>query len=467
VNFNLSNDPTKATYYGYNTFRKDTDFEYARLDGALPWGFKIDSTLYTYYYNNNTDTGRDLTSVDGIVNAPGTLGAYVTNAVALGATRPSNPTDLLGYNKLNSYRNFGLITNLTRVFDFGTLTVGSWFEKSETDRHTYDYSITSNYAPDNRQRRVCLAYTGTVCTTLSSDNALNSIAYEERSSWRQAEYFADFEWHITDALTVTPGVKTLKFTRRVAAPVIASPRKAQYAEDTFTKTLPFFTANYKIFPNLAVYAQYAKGFLVPSLNSLYVINPSANTAEPSESTNYQIGTVYQSGHWSIDLDAYRIDASNLLAPDSTGQAYINIGKAKYDGVEGQVSYTFGNGLTVFANHSVNNGVNAITKQSLASVPESTTGVGVLYNSSTFSGSLLYKEVGSQFSTVTETLPVEAYDTIDASLGYTFGKYQIKAQVSNIADNRAQATFRANANPLLNRSTFLPGRNVQVTLIARY
>jgi iron complex outermembrane recepter protein len=467
VNFNLSNDPTKATYYGYNTFRKDTDFGYLRMDGALPWGFKVDSTLYTYYYNNNTDTGRDLASVDGITNAPGTLGAYVTNAVALGATRPSNPTDLLGYNKLNSYRNFGSITNFTREFDFGTLTIGAWFEKSETDRHTYDYSITANYAPDNRQRRVCLAYTGTVCTTLSSDNALNAIAYEEHSSWRQAQYFADLEWNVTDSLTVTPGIKTLKFTRRVAAPVIASPRKAQYAEDTFTKTLPFITANYKILPTLSVYAQYAQGFLVPSLNSLYVINPSANTAEPSESTNYQVGTVYQSGHWAIDLDFYKIDASNLLAADSTGQAYINIGKAKYDGVEGQVSYSFSNGFTVFANHSVNNGVNAITKQSLASVPESTTGAGILFSSPTFSGSLLYKEVGSQFSTVTETLPVDAYDTIDASLGYTFGKYQIKAQVSNISDNRAQATFRANANPALNRSTYLPGRNVQVTLIARY
>ncbi|OYU77324.1 MAG: hypothetical protein CFE32_06270 [Alphaproteobacteria bacterium PA3] len=467
VNFNLSNDPTKATYYGYNTFRKDTDFGYLRLEGSLPWGFQAKSTLYTYYYNNNTDTGRDLTSADGITNAPGTLGAYVTNAVALGATKPSNPNDLLGYNKLNSYRNIGNITDFTRTFSFGTLTLGAWFEKSETDRHTYDYSITANYAPDNREKKVCLVYTGTVCTTFSTDDKLNSIAYEEKSSWRQAQYFADFEWHVTDALTITPGVKTLRFTRRVAAPVIASPRKAQYAEDTFTKTLPFFTANYKVLHNFSVYGQYAQGFLVPSLNSLYVINPSANTAEPAESTNYQVGAVYQSSHWAIDLDAYRIDATNLLAADSTGQAYINIGKAKYDGVEGQISYTFGNGLTAFVNHSINNGINALTKLTLANVPETTTGAGLLYSSPTFSGSLLYKQVGSQFSSATETLPVDAYETIDASLGYSFKKYQIKAQVSNLSDNRAQATFRAGSTAALNRSTFLPGRNIQVTLIARY
>ncbi|MFM9709715.1 hypothetical protein, partial [Streptomyces galilaeus] len=74
----------------------------------------------------------------------------------------------------------------------------------------------------------------------------------------------------------------MHFKLYVRAPAVAVKNSIQPAnvEDTFTKTLPFLTVNYRVMPNLAVYGQYAQGFLVPAINVFYVNNPSQNKVVP-------------------------------------------------------------------------------------------------------------------------------------------------------------------------------------------
>ena len=476
--FGLSNDPTKSTYYGYNQFNKHTVFSYGKLAGDLPLGFKLDNTTYNIYYNNTTNSATNTSSIDGVNNPPAAIGTYVTNSLTVNGkntnAKPSNPNDIQGYEKLNHYMTWGNMTRVNRDFDFGVLHTGVWLEHSSSNRHIYDYDATlGRDVPDNREKPICLTYSGTTCTHFSTDPTLNSVSYRELSSWWQVQTFADFQWFATDALTITPGLKDVSMKRDVDAVVIKSPRQAQYAGNKNTKTLGNLNINYKLAKNWSVYGEWAQGMYMPDLNALYVINPATNTAQPQLSTNYQLGTVYQSHHVAIDADVYDIDLTNLLAATADTLTYINIGKAKASGVEGQVSYAFDNGVTLYANGSNNQYIDnyrpdgAAYKKQISGAPLTTAGVGALYHRGPWSGSLLFKQVGKQYADTLQAVPIKAFDAVDLSLNYDFGRFRIKAQVNNLTNSQAISAIKPNSNPALTTYTYQAGENAQLTLIAKF
>lgn len=462
--FNLTDDPNTPAYYGYNLFNKHTAFAYIKEEANLPWGIALDNTTYNIFYSNNTDTASNLSSDPSLItltnpNGYAGLGTWVTTSNSAGQAK-SHPSDIPGYNKLNHYMTWGNITRFTRDFSAGTLHAGIWLEKATTNRHTYDYDLTLNKAQDHREA----AITG---QTLAYSLTYDRFSYLELSSWWQKQIFADFAWKVTDKLTITPGIKNVYMKRTVNAWVIKSPRIAQNGSNTNTKTLSNLSVNYKLAKNWSVYGQYAEGMYMPDIAALYVKNPSANTAEPQLSTNYQFGTVYQGRHVAVDADIYRIDLTNLLAADSAQNTYVNIGKGKATGAEGQVSYTFDSGVTLFVNGSHNRYIDTLTGFQISGAPISTLGLGALYHKGPWSGSLIAKEVGKQYADNVQAVPIKAFETVDLAVNYDFGKYRIKAQVSNLLGNRAITSIKTNSNAKLWTYGFLPGTNAELTLIAKF
>jgi iron complex outermembrane receptor protein len=166
-------------------------------------------------------------------------------------------------------------------------------------------------------------------------SAPKSVSYEQRSSWKQYQPFVEFEWNAAPDLTITPGIKYLHFKREIDAPVNQGTRIATTAEQTYTSTLPFLTANYSVNKEWSAYAQIAKGFLVPDLSMFYVNNPNLSTPKPQTSTNYQLGTVHQSRNLTLDADIYYIDFDNKIASTGSGNdlVYYNRGGVVYKGIE--------------------------------------------------------------------------------------------------------------------------------------
>lgn len=474
--FNLSNDPTKSTFYGYNYIIKDTNFEYLKAQGDLPMGFRLDSTVYGYFYKNNTFTSTDVTHAD-LIGDTTAYGAYVTNSVFAKAKTPSNPNDVIGYNKLNKYHVLGNISRLNRDFGFGTLHLGLWLEESSTNRHRYDYDATlSTSVADNREKPLCASYTfdstsGKYTCVATTDPQWNAVQYQEASKWWQTQESVDFEWRVTDRLTITPGLKHVDMKRTVSGPVIKGDksRQPQNASNTFSKTFDFLTTNYRLTKNWSVYGQYATGGLLPALSTLYSADPTRNTVEPQTTTNYQLGTVFQSSHIAADFDVYKIEVNNLITEDPVDNGfYFNAGKAKYDGVEGQVSYAFDFGLTTYVTASVNN-----TKDqagyALTKAPKDTFGAGALYAQGPLKLALTYKRVGDQYMKTDPTdYLVKAYDSTDLAANYDFGKYRVKFQVTNVFDKRAVTSIKPfKGAAAFDQYYFQAGRNAQLTLIAKF
>jgi iron complex outermembrane receptor protein len=478
-NLSLSKDPASGEFWdGYNHEKKNTDFEYVKFNYDFDHGVTIENQAYTYFYSNKTISVDDNTgSLYGANTSSPKDGAYAT-------------TDVGGYNKANRYRVYGDILRINKDFGFGTLKAGGLFEGSDTDRHNILFDLTTG-EPDYSKKYI------------KADPALptadGNIKTLETSSWSQYQLFADVILRPTDRLTITPGVKYVNFTRTVAgtgdtfpgvAPLPCSienslqgalTRGCIAGSNTYDKPLYFGTINYKIMPTWAIYAQYATGFLIPSLSALYADALSLNNLKPTETVNYQAGTVYSQGRFTADADVYRIHVDNLEVASPDGQSFINAGTADYAGLEGEAAYAFPLGFTVFANGSINTAKNKSADQTELNAPKWTDAVGVLYTHQKVQASLTWKEVGSQVvfynGALAVTTPdgvalapnqareIGAYNTINASVGYDFGHFKVKVAAFNLADHRSITSITGPTSG--DDYTFQAGRSVLLTLEAKF
>jgi iron complex outermembrane receptor protein len=470
-NFSMTNTPDEF-YYKYNYERKQTDFEYVDLKDQATSSLSLEDQLYTYAYANKTKSTNDIT---GLIGGPNTSPPQAPGA---------NPNDIGGYDKLNGYRVLGDIVRVNKDWSFGTLKIGGIYETSNTERHNCFEDFTTGSSPDFKFQPPKFPFT-TNCKLL------------EASSWRQGQVFADFNWRPTEQLTISPGFKYLAFTRNVNATdeSVAAPgskNQGLQATNTYQSPLYFLTANYKITPSLAAYAQFATSFVVPSLSTLYVTGTNLQHLKPQTTTNYQAGLVYSHGVFTADADVYDIEANNLQVPCTIGtplqSAFCNVGKGQYNGVEGEAAYAFNFGLTLFANASYNRavqdavaangpaGIAASPNEELPNVPLWTDAFGAVYTHGPWAGSLTYKQSGAfvVYSPVdNRRINFSGFDTVDASLAYDFGHVIVKLQGFNLLDRRSITSYvpAASATKAFvddgSFYVFQTGRDIEVTLIGKF
>ena len=446
-NFALSNDPTKATYYGYNVTNKETDFEYLRLQADFEGGFYFDNTAYTYFYQNDTLSA---------------LQANYVGSAGLGTKAgPAGNQNVPGYSKNNEYRVWGDIARVGKKFAFGELRAGMWYERASTKRYRFDYDFT--LSPPLTTPTAALVHDPREKT------APLDINYLQRSGWNNYQPFIDFEWHPMDGLTVTPGVKYVSFQRFTTAAVQQGSRAVNTSDrGTFTKALEFATVNYRFREDWSVYAQFAKGFLVPDLSVFQVVKPNVGALKPQTSTNYQIGTVFNAERFTFDGDLYYIDFNNKVTSTvSNGETvFTNLGGAVYKGVEAQGTYAFDQGVALFLNGSLNSAKTKDTHKQIAKAPKWTAAGGLIVKVDTFTFSLIDKIVGTQWSVAGEpaAYKVSPYNTTDFTV--TWSPTQIIRIIGGVYNmfNSTKITALASqgSTPAFDQYYFQGGRAFQMT-----
>jgi iron complex outermembrane recepter protein len=269
-----------------------------------------------------------------------------------------------------------------------------------------------------------------------TNRPIDSVLFDQQSKIRTLQPFAEFEWKPMAGTTVTPGVKFVSITRSADAQVQQTTRQLNtQASVDYKATLPFFTLNQQLTAGLALYAQYAKGFQIPDLNTFYIANPGQNSSVPQKSTNYQTGIVGKTDEFTWDADLYRIEFTNKLVSNNLAgaqAAYINIGGATYQGVEAQGAYVVGSGFSVYANGSYNSAKASDTGLQIANAPKYTAALGGLYSAGPWAGSLIYKRTGAvrqkDFDATKAAIngtayydyyQSPAYGNLDLGVSYTF------------------------------------------------
>ncbi|MHC1480406.1 TonB-dependent receptor [Frateuria aurantia] len=415
AHFGLNNDRSSTNCACYNYQTKETDLEYLGVHSDIGEHWSIDDKLYTYAYNNESHESPYIGTKSGA----------------------KNNTQMGGYYKVNKYRAIGDTLQVTRADDHGELRFGGWFEYTHNDRS----SVAIDYAD------------GGALDYKSGKSPSSAYKYLMEDRLRTTQLYLEYAWHITDRLTVTPGIKSIIFTRDIDAPINQTTKTPLYYQQTWRKRLGYLAANYLLSNQWSLYAQAAQGFLGPNLNEFYVTDPSKNQARPSQTMNYQFGTVYKSGRFNADADVYWINYKNYVfsttLPGTTDALYYVAKGAYIKGLEAEATYYLGAGIGVFANGSLQSARFKESDLRLPNVPDRTAAVGVNYQHAGWFASVYDKYVGPQWaynssfnpdqaSSVTATASSGGFWQASMALGYghrlnspVIKSYKVRLQMDNL------------------------------------
>lgn len=517
-----ANSPWPAARNDWNWQDKATDFEIMRLQWEItPW-LTLDNKTYTYFYKNFTFEADNVSVPCAVVTAttcdnqktfltqvPGKT--KLANGTPVPVSGPATAGDIPGHSKLNQYRQIGNILELDAKTGIGTAKVGFWYEHSRSHRIGYDYDLTLLSAAGGigaDHFDFGIADSGNFWNYNKKDGITNVqadgtpvplyLSYDERTGWEQYQGFGEFEFKlIHNTLTLTPGVKVQSFTRSAATPLATqSAREGLYASETYKPTLPYFTANYLIRPNLSVYGQFAKGFLIPALSaSLEAVSTTGGnllpqTPTPTRTTNYQAGVVFAGERVNFDGDVYYIQASNstYTDPSQPGIVIQNGNPATYSGVEAQLSVVVVKGLTAIVNGQIGKASDDVTHLWLPSVPNHTAMLGAVYRSGGLRLSYTHKFTGRQYAKSLvfaaasgsapeqdETYILPGYSTGTAVASYTWDRFTAGVSVDNVFNSRPTTAISLGSytaatnsfNPVGTYYTFQSPRTVQASLKVKF
>jgi iron complex outermembrane receptor protein len=468
MNYAYNDNQNSQGYWDYNVDKITTDYEYIGLNSKFS-GWTVDNKLYTYAYYHDGSNGED---PGGVLPNGGVDAGDIPNGTVYGAN------DVPGQILTNNYRSVGDILRLSYDLGFGDLQFGGWFDHQSNYRRLIEADFSDN-----------LGY-----------NPINAVlpggepeaAYTDRLQHNQLfsrEAYAQFVWHIVPGLDLTAGDKYVNFQRVIVSPVNQGTELPLDYSQTWTRNLPSVDLHYKFEDNWSAYAQYARGFLAPNLNVLYVVNPALNTVSPEGTTNVQLGTTWVGQGLTVSADVYTINFSNEIAshsviPPGGGAAlkqFYNLGATKYKGLESEATYAIGWGVSVYGNWTYNIARLDSDDSWVPLTPNRTAALGLLYHQGPLQASIIDKYVGVRYGDAEDTYRFNAYNTADAAVNYVFDSFgslkkaKVGVTMQNITDRHdiyfldgytsgATPAGYVNGNPLFFR---IPGRSAQLNLSASF
>ncbi|MYM21968.1 TonB-dependent receptor [Duganella sp. FT135W] len=435
----LSGDPSKGNYWGYNFYDISTAFNYLGVTSNLGGGWKLEDKAYVYRYWNKQNYNNSTTVISA------------TSAV----------------DKLNSYLTKGNLLRLSQESSLGVLRTGLW----------YDYAKSYRYQIQSDPRTWV-------------DQAIPN--FSETYQTTTVQPYVEFEFHVTPALQITPGVKYASYKQNFRhlqdnGGAVGKLGGAPYIDNgvKYTDTLPSLDLHYQLAPTWSAYAQIARGDQIPSTGVFDV--PNAKVATPpkaTKSTTTQFGTVWQSDKWSLSADAYRIRLdspySSSLDPISGEPVYYLNGKEISQGVEAEGTVLLGSGFSIYGNATVGT-TKYDTGKWVAGAPANTETVSLNYQHGGWNTGLFVKRVAKVYADNGATHEAFAIDPV--TLANLFINYRVKNPVGfvkmaklqmgvnnlfdrhNIVDiaSAGSKTSSSAAPSPADLLTVLPARSVSATL----
>ena len=448
VNYALNNDPTSQAYYRYNQDKINTNMGYIGLHSEFD-GWTIDNKAYTYGYNHFGFNGED-------PNGETPNGTFYS------------PTDVPGQHMRNTNRSWGDIFRLSKEIGPGEVRTGVWYDHQDDIRWLYEFDDTLDAL------NPVVAPGAPTLALASADRRMND-------SLVTIQPFIEYQWNITDNAWFVGGVKYNYFKRNLDAQVNQKTgTPLNYSKD-WNATLPSAAFHYAFTSNWTAYAQWAKGFLAPNLNLLYVPDPavSDSAVQPEKTTNLQLGTTWTNDRLTLSGDVYKINFNNFVQSHKVGgiTEFYNGGGVHYTGLELEGTYMLGGGFSVYANGSLNRAIQTTDGAWNANTPHKTAALGFIYSNGPVYASLLDKFVGKTYYTANaeDDTPIGGYAVTNFAVSYKFDPhitdvkdFKIGVQVNNLFNNTSinalAGTTAADGTPLY---FTIPERNFFVTLTANF
>lgn len=460
-NYLLSGDPNEPNYYGYNFYHVQTDFEYIGATTDLGQGWKLDAKVYTYRYWNKQYYNNPSLKANGFF-APPASSITATSAV----------------DKLNGYRKVGNTVSATKQMRKILFRTGMWFEWAYTDR----YQIPSN-------------------PRTGLDTVLPN--FHEHFITTSLQPYAEVEYQITRALSLTGGVKVAQYgmylnqyadNGKTVGNLGGLPRI--YHDASYRAWMPTADVRYRLRPNWSVYAQFATGSVIPP-SSVFDTKGAlvALTPTPTTTKTYQAGSVLKFNRWTLDFDAYYSHFQNPYSSfidTLTGESYFyQTGPSNTKGVEAESNIQLARGFSLYLNGSAGSAKyqegKGIANGGLwvATTPKDTEAAGLTYQKKDWDVGIFEKRVGRMYNDnpniksgpVNQAITIDPFNVVNFFANYTvkgeswLRGTKIRFAVNNLFDdhsivgvNPGTAGNTRQPNDIL---TLLPGRSVSLTMTFGY
>ena len=347
INFYLTNnsDPLLYLNYQYNYYHVPTDFEYVGVHSEWGKGWTFDFKPYTYNYDNSEKYANAVPITDNaalVGTTYATLGVKITSTCV-------NQAKGCGVDKYNSYRTYGETSQLNQVSRFGIFRAGMWYAWSNTNRHQSPSDPLTDW----------------------TDATLPNF----KETFVQDSYqpFAEYEFHATSKLSITPGVKFSYFTigtkqfadngGKIGGLGTNNPTSFIANGGSYFATLPSVAGNYRIHSNWSAYAQYATGSITPPSSTFDFTQsatgtPVATLPQQQKVTTYQTGSVLKLKNVTLDLSYFHIhfdSGYSSFTPLNTGEpVYYPTPPSLTQGVEAESNIALSHGLSLYLNASYDN-----------------------------------------------------------------------------------------------------------------
>jgi iron complex outermembrane receptor protein len=360
INFLNTNNSDPLLYLdaAYNNYHVPTDFEYVGLHKEFGHNFVLDIKPYTYDYDNSEKYSNATTITEQLassfpVTASSPAGTYLGLPVApcdVQVTKKTVKALPCAVDKYNSYRKYGETSELSQVSKVGILRAGMWYEWANTNRHQYPTDPLKNWA----------------------DQPLPNFA--EQFVTDSYQPYAEYEFHATSKLSITPGVKFAYYTvgtkqfaddgKTIGGLGTNNPASFISNGGSYFATLPSASANYRLKNNWSVYGQYAQGSIVPP-SSVFDFNQGttgiavATLPKQQKNTTYQTGTVLKLKKVTFDADYYHIHFDNGYSSvtGTDGEpVFFPSPPSVTQGIEGESNIYLTHGLGVYLNASYDKAV---------------------------------------------------------------------------------------------------------------
>jgi iron complex outermembrane receptor protein len=461
-------------YWGYNTYHVQTDFEYAAFNTDLGNGWKFDTKAYTTRYWNKQFYQNGAT-------------------VNLTSAKPS------GVDKLNGYRHAGDTAILSWESKWGIFRTGAWYDWAYTDR----YQVPSNILSQ-------------VDTPLPN--------FHEHFVTQSFQPFAEFEWHATQRMSVTAGVKAADYNMALnqyqdngktvgclggtlttypstagiwaGAPECVGGAAFTTHSVNYNTWLPTIAARYRIWRQWSTYAEFAEGSIIP-VSSVFDV-PGGNVLTPPKPTTaktYQAGSVLKLNRFTLDADAYYVHFQNGYASytdATTGEpVFYATPPSNTKGIEAESHYAIGWGLSVYGNISFGSAKYKEQPNYLyggrwvANTPRNVEGLSVLYQHKNMDFGLTYKRVGQYYNdngAQIEAVTISPFQLVNVFMNYTVKNAshlrgtKIQLAINNLANSHnivgiTPGVAGTVAVPYtvssLDQLNLLPGRSISLTITGGY
>lgn len=273
-----------------------------------------------------------------------------------------------------------------------------------------------------------------------------------------AGLYSQMDWKLAPTVDVLAGVRLNRTRETAGGQAIDNtgpePAVAFDGSDSLTRTRLSGTlgASWRAWSAgsnaLTVYADYRNSYKPLAID----FGPEAEVAvlKPETASSYELGAKIQLMDGRLDLDSsvFQMDFKNGLtfADDGAGNyGPANGGETRFRGFEIESRYALAEQLQFtahYASHDArfvrftrDNGAGASGNRFEMS-PRQLGGIGLLYRAPTgLSAAVVADYVGSRMLNKSNSVQAGGYTTLDAALGYRFGKYRVQLNAYNLTDRR--------------------------------